>query len=1536
MRKGIKILGKVVAATAVSFVVLLLLLALALQIPAVQNFAVQRVVRAVSSRLQTTVAVERVAVAFPGKVRVTGFYVEDYQRDTLLYAGRVDAFVTGIGLFGGGVELSRGELADVKLCLRETPAGEMNIKQIVDCLSNPDREKKNPFRLAIRAATIRNMELCLERQQHRDPPFGIDFGHMHLSGLTASIERFELNGSSIETDIEAFRAAERSGFVLDNLSGKFRLDNGRIEFTDANLLTAESNLFLPHILLQGGSWADYKYFVDRVRIDGSLRHSQLSVNDVAYFSPSLQGKSLVLSDLALDMEGTAADFAARILNLRIGRSTYLAADVSARGLPDFKETRFGVELSRLSTVSSDVDELVGAFARKPLSAKSVEMLAHAGAMNLAGQFRGTPSAFRVDLGAETQVGGMTFELAMQPSEKGLRSIDGNVAARNLRLGKLLERPDLFGDASLTARIDGVIGRGHADVQVGGVVERLNFNDYTYDTLRLDGQLYDKRFDGRITARDPHLDFDFTGLADFNDSVPRYDFSLDLHRADLDRLRINRRDSVSRLSARMAARSSGRSFDDMNGTVIVTDAVYQYNAKTLRVDSLTIRGKNSANSKYLELRSDFADATFRSRTNYRDAFAYLRQSAWKYLPRLNNHRKKQPEKELALPVFESDDYSQLKVDIRNFNPVADAVSPGLQIAAGSSLNLTFNPANDRLSFRAVSDYIERGDLLAIRLNANARNTKDSLVVSADAENFYAAGLHLPGLHVSGGAKDGKVEVSAGFSDTTRHFSGLFGLRAGVSDAEGPNGQVLDVRILPSRITRGEVTWRILARSIRIDTAQVMIDRFFVTSNGQHLLLDGVASRNPNDSLSLRLSNFDLAPFSQIADRMGYGIEGRTSGEATMKAVLGGGELTADIRFDSLSVNGIAGPPLQLSSRWDLARNRAGVFVTDRISRDTLVHGFYAPDRRRYYARMQVDSLDMGLLDPVLSGVVSSTKGTASVDLVLQGERRTADLTGKIDISGLRTTVDFTQVTYSVPEASLAVHGNRFTCSDVPIFDAEANRGMLDLNLNLQHLSNIGYEVRVRPDRMLVLDTDESDNDAFYGKVYATGDVRVAGDKGKVDMRITAATEGNSSFFLPMSSKTNISNADFVVFEKPQLEDTTDLLVLKRQQFERRRKRRAGAASQMNISMTLDVRPNVELELTVSGNVIRSRGTGTLNLQINPTSNVFEIYGDYTIDDGSFLFTLQNILNRKFDIESGSTIQWTGSPINAMLDIEAIYKLKTSLQPLLGSTSDRLTGDRSVNVECLIRLSDRLTDPTVTFDVRVPATDPETQAIIANALNTPETVDMQFLYLLLFKNFMAENNVASQNIGASVSYNTGLEFLTNQLSNLLSADDYSIVIRYRPKSELTGDEVDFGLSKGLINNRLFVELEGNYLIDSKQQMVNRSMSNFMGEAYITYLIDRAGTLKLKAFTQTIDRFDENQGLQETGLGIYFKEDFDNFRDFRRRVKERFTNKKRQARKAARRAERLNAKQPDPDEGQPVEPSQSGGRDEQIEPNLNRIIQ
>ena len=766
------------------------------------------------------------------------------------------------------------------------------------------------------------------------------------------------------------------------------------------------------------------------------------------------------------------------------------------------------------------------------------------------------------------------------------------------------------------------------------------------------------------------------------------------------------------------------------------------------------------------------------------------------------------------------------------------------------------------------------------------------------------LHLPRLSLTGGARQNRVQLSAGFDDTLRRVSGLVGFRAAVADEHGPNGRVVDLRILPSHITRGDKTWQIFARKILLDTAQVVIDKFYVMNREQELLLDGVASRSREDSVTLSLHNFDLAPFAQVAERMGYYIEGRTNGSAAMKSVLRGGEITADILLDSVEVNDIPAPPMRFASRWDFARSRAGVTVSDRIRRDTLIRGFYAPDRNRYFARLDVDSLDMALLDPILAGVVSSTEGMASAGLTLQGQGRKADLEGEIRVAGLKTTVDFTQVTYSMPEAVLNVKNNRFRASNVPIFDPRGNRGRFDFDMSLQHLSNISYDVRVAPQQMLVLDTDSDDNDMFYGRVFATGAARISGDKGAVNMDITASTDGNSSFVMPLSSKSNISNADFVVFEQPEQADTLDDVARKKLSFERKHRQKSDAGSQMKITLALDVRPDAEVELEVAGNTVKGRGAGALNLQINPKANIFEIYGDYTIAEGSFMLSLQQIINKRFTIESGSSIQWTGSPMNAMLDIDAVYKVKASLQPLLQGTAD-LGGDRSVPVECVIHLGERLSNPTITFDVRVPGSDPETQSLIANALSTSETVDTQFLYLLLFNSFMSENSSqASSNIGSSVSAATGLEFVSNMVSNWLSSSDYNVVIRYRPKSELTSDEVDFGLSKSLINNRLFVEVEGNYLIDNKQA-VNSSMSNFMGEAYITYLIDRAGTLKLKAFTQTIDRFDENQGLQETGIGVYFKEDFDNLRDLRQRIKERFTNKKRKARRIARRTARAAEK-------------------------------
>ncbi len=1499
MRKVIKISGTVLSAFVLLLIILPVVLALLLDIPAVQNFVVHKTVALVSERLGTTVRIDRVDIGLFSKLRVEGFYVEDYGRDTLLYASRVEAYVSDFGLFGGGLEFSRGRIVGGKLFLRQMDDGEMNIKQIVGRLSNPDRKRKGDFRLSFRKAEIENMELCLDRREGREREYGIDFTHMHLDSLNARVDDFTIDGQAIYTSIASLSARERSGFRLKQFSGRFYLTQGCLGFEDASILTDRSEIRIPYISLAGSSWADYRDFIGEVRLDAAVRHTTVSTDDIAYFAPRLRDWHLSFSEIDVEAAGVVSDFTTRIRSMRIGDSTTLSATATLRGLPDIRRTHFDLAVPDLRTSAAAADDLARRIARKPLPGKVRGVLEHAGGVGVDLRFRGLLSSFDMQLGATTDVGDITCRVGLEPRRAGRSRLQGEVATQNLRLGDLLGRRDLLGDATFRARIDGDVGRGFADARVEGDVVRLNFNGYAYDSIRLDGRLRNREFDGRIAARDPNLNFDFFGLVDLNDSVPRYDFTLHLHRADLARLRINRRDSVSELSARIVAKAGGRSLDDLNGRIQVADALYRYNDREISATNVTVTGENSADSKLIELRSDFADATFRSKTSYRTVFEYLRRAALRSMPRLHDAG---PAAELPRGSSAvANDFSLLSIDVRNINPIADAVAAGLQIADGSSLRLLFNPASDQLSLKVSSEYVERRRMLATRLSVNASSRNDSLVLYASAEDLYAGVLHLPHLSVTGGAKQGRIQLSAGFVDTTDKASGLIGVRVGPAEPDSLHGPAVALRVLPSHITRGSKTWQIYSRGIRIDTARVAIDRFFVMNDQQELLLDGVASRSRDDSLTLSLRNFDLAPFTQIAERMGYYIEGRMNGSATMKSVLRGAEVTADILFDSVGANDIPAPPMRLVSRWDFARSRAGVTVTDRVKRDTLVRGFFAPNSGRYYAALRLGRLDMGLLDPLLSGVISSTEGSAAAELVLQGQGRQADLSGRIRVDSLRTKVDYTQVVYTMPSAELRVEGNRFRASDVAVYDPLGNRGRFDLDLDLRHLSNITYDLSVAPQQMLVLNTTSRDNDYFYGRVFASGNARISGRKGVVNMDITAATDDNSDFFMPLSSKSNIATADFVVFEQPVAADTLDVVARRKQLFERRRRKTHSAASRMNIGLALGVRPNTEVELTLAGNTLKARGEGALNLQVNPSSNIFEIYGDYTLADGSFLLSLQNIFSKRFTIESGSSIQWTGAPMDARLDIDAVYKVKASLQPLLQGTTDNPGGDRSVPVECVIHLGERLSDPAISFDVRVPGTDPETQTLIANTLSTPETIDTQFAYLLLFNSFMSENSsMANSNLGSSVSANTGLEFVSNLVSSWLSFSGYNIVLGYRPKSETASDEFDFGLSKSLFNDRLFVEVEGNYLMDNKQA-VNSSMSNFMGEAYITYLIDRAGTLKLKAFTQTIDRFDENQGLQETGIGIYFKEDFDNLRDLRRRIRERFTNRSRRERREARRAAR-----------------------------------
>ena len=1514
--------------SAVVLLVLILpmIVSILLDIPAVQNYVVHKAADYASKRLETRVSIDRVDIGLFNRISVYGLYVEDYQRDTLLYAGRAKALVTNLGVFSNTFGFSYGDVEDAKLYIRETPDGQTNIKQIVDRLSK--RKGKGNFRMTMKRVDVSNMELRIERLKHRNPEFGVDYGNMRLLDIHGRVDSLSIHGSAVSGRVQNISFRERSGFEAESVSGCFMVDKGTVTLADARVRAGASDLFIDRLQLAGADWTEYSDFIHKINISAVVHGGYLTSEDVGYFAPALRHWDMHLSQLDVAFDGTVDNFSDNVSDVVVNSQTRLSADISARGLPNVAQTEFVVDLHSLTTNASEVRNLAMDIANAKFPDKVADILGRCGHISLNGLFAGRISSFRTHGNLGTDVGSVGFNAVMQPSAGRRKALGATLSSRNLDIGKLLDNKSI-GNADFVVMADGTFAKGSYDMNVNGNVSHIVFGGYDYRDISVDGNVADGDVSGRASIDDPALKFDLMADVGFGGEIPTYDMTMELHRADLKALGINRRDSVSLLSASVGLNAEGRIPDEINGELSIANAKYVYDSNEISSELMRVRVSSNEDLRSIKLNSNFADIVFDSRNDYSDVWLYIKKIISIYLPVLYSDGRAVADTECHKhsehDEYEGHRYSSLSVLTKDFNPIADALSRGLQIADSSRVDMLLDPVCDKFRMRAKSDYVERNRMLVMSLKVNVSNDAESLTANVSADDLYLGFLHLPYLKVRGSANNNNIDVSGSFSDDKDEFSGKIGVLAHLRRNPVTKQGGVDLTFAPSYVKLGKERWNIDAKKISADSARIVVDGFAISNAGQALTVDGVASRSRRDSLTLRLKQFEISPITQVANSVGYDIKGRTDGFATVKSALKGSMITADIRVDSIDVNSIPVKALHLGSDWDFNSNRARIAVSTVAGRDTILRGYFDPSNVRYLVRMDTDSLDVALINPVLQGVISNTRGVAETHLVLDGVKREAHLNGDIAVRDMSTKIDYTGVTYSVPETvRINVNDNRFNVASARVVDPEGNGGDMSFDLNMNHLSNIAYELKVAPEKMMVLNTTQNNNDYFYGKVYASGRATIKGDKSGVNMDITATTDDNSEFFLPLSNSSDISMADFVTFEQGVKPDTTDVRFMKKMQFERRRKGKTGAGD-MDIKMTINIQPNVMCQLVIDptvGDIIKGRGEGTLNIEVNPKANIFTLQGTVTIVEGSYLFTLQNIINKKFIIDEGSTITWTGDPLDAMLDIKAVYKVKASLQPLLvGSVQSSNVPLRAVPVDCIINLNDHLSKPTVTFDVEVPNADPDVQSLVANALSTPESKSQQFLYLLVANSFISEAASSSANslgVTATAASATGFELLSNQLSNWLSADNYNIVIRYRPKTELTSDELDFGFSTGLVDNRLLLEVEGNYLVD--RNMAVNSNSNLMGEAYLTWLIDRAGNLRLRGFTHTIDRFDENQGLQETGIGIYYKESFNNLSDLSKRVRERIAEGRRrraESREERRRRREEKAQQQSQEQSQLPEP-------------------
>ncbi len=291
--------------------------------------------------------------------------------------------------------------------------------------------------------------------------------------------------------------------------------------------------------------------------------------------------------------------------------------------------------------------------------------------------------------------------------------------------------------NIAAAVDGDMGGGWHDLGIEGLVTDLEFKGYRYDSLSVDGHLRDRTFVGSVDVIDPNLDIDISGLASMGAEVPQYGCRVDIHNADLARMNINRRDSISQLRGRLYVDVRGASLDSMNGMVTAEKLRYIFNGNEIGSDRLTLRAESSDTLKRLDLTSDFANVVFESSLGYKAAVAYLKHRMQGFIPSMKSERPAPPE--LELDMARDNGHSLLSVKVADFSKIADAIMEGLEIKAGTNIELRFNPVTHDMRLSAGSSgirYRQKLLLAHMQLSGNTLGT-DSLELSGSGGQMRVA-------------------------------------------------------------------------------------------------------------------------------------------------------------------------------------------------------------------------------------------------------------------------------------------------------------------------------------------------------------------------------------------------------------------------------------------------------------------------------------------------------------------------------------------------------------------------------------------------------------------------------------------------------------------------------------------------------------------------------------------------------------------------------------------------------------------------------
>jgi hypothetical protein len=1444
--------GKILKYSVFAMLRIAVALFLLMQTSSFQTYITQFVATIMSNDLGTTVTIDHVDIDWFHTMTFENLYIEDLHHDTLLFVPELTAEISDWGIDSQFFDFSSIALIEPRINLKKYEGEqELNLKFVLDYFSSdePKDTTKRKWKFSSDAVTMTGAHLTLHDQNNTSTTKGMNFKDLDMTHLRFTLTEFELDGDTIQSRFDQLGFIDQCGLRMDTLNGMLTVSPGGVQLKDALIKTNRTTI-RGEIGFETESYASFGNFIQEVRLRNKFVNTEIELADLAYFVPALQGIQRKVVIREGKFRGFVNALKGKNVDMKFDENTEFIGSFDLTGLPNIEETFISLNIKKFKTNYEDLERIPLPPFTENKTLDLPHHLANLGTVNLKGRFDGFVNDFVAESQIHTSIGKIAtnFTLRYDTAIDDYR-YSGDLFTSGLAIGTLLQN-DEFG--TLSSELD-LRGSGFDPDQIRanlkGSINEFDFKGYRYHGVAVNADVRSQLFSGVLAIQDDNLDLRFDGKIDFTKRVPVMNFVADLKKGYLAKLNLIEGDSSFNFTTLLDINLEGDDPDNLEGTMVASGTQLLQLGELYDFKKIKIKSSSSVDGRSVVFDSEFLYADLRGMFNFEHMGTSALSIAASIVPSLFKDE-----------VYLADELQNFEYQLvfKEFSPVTRLFMPQLEVSDYSTINGSYNSWENEFQINADGGRIKFGDQVYHDFFLDVENSFEVLLMQIGVGKLdlkdTVGTVHFDDVQLRSYVYQDVMPINLTWHNTD---STNWGKINGNAYIEATSKFEFDMK--ESVLHYRDLEWTIDEKcAVFIDSTTIEIKDFAAYMYDQVIEVEGKISQDSTEHLNFETSNFDLTninPFIESSGMRLYGLFTDTGYVANMYQ---------DMYFETVGIIELFGlndemiGDVKIDAEYDKVKE--GIYLSGHVLRDEMKTIEYAG---YYYPKRKDDNIDLGItlenqelrpVNAVLPPGSAELDGLVNGEIDLTGSTDSLLLNGHIDFSNSSAELAYTNVKYTF-NGRVEISPDMIAMDYLPIRDTRGGNGYVIGTLYHNNFEEMNFDVSVVLQSLMCLNTTAQMNESYYGTAIGSGDASVSGYQDNLKIEANITTEKGTAIDLPLSGSTEVTASDFITFKpidgSEAVPDSVDL---------------SGIDMVFNIKATEDASMRVIFDEAV-GDIMQGRGIGDIKMQITPAGEL-KMTGEFEVREGDYLFTLQNIISKKFTVVPGGTVSWYGDPYEAVLNLQTQYEVRTTLYDLFMEENDAYK--KRIPVYVLMNISDKMLTPDIKFGLNVPSVDQTTRALLESTVSGEQDLNRQVFALLLLNKFLPANGEGG---GGGVASSSSSELLSNQLTNWVNklSSRLDLGVNYRAGDDVTGDELAVAMSTAIFDDRITIST--NLGVSGAGGDASQSTSGLIGDFAIEYKITEDGRLKMRAFNESNDgTLEANQSPYTQGVGVFYREEFD----------------------------------------------------------------